>query len=181
MNSSGIWARVLSAIAVVIGLILVVWELQQTRTLARAQLLHASLTDSYQYFLTRMGEESSAVHVKACLTPELMTDTEVAINFADNETMWLEMRRFALLESIANFGGDIDQYFVTAMRVFLGRPLGWHKYQSTGHAWPIELKRAAETVIEQGLIIACTDELESYINVFRQTGLSSDAPDAKGQ
>lgn len=168
MSSTENWARVLSAVAVTIGLVLVIWELQQTRTLARAQLLHDSFTDSYHYFLTRMGENSSEVHVKACLNPQEMSNAEIAVNFADSETLWLEMRRFILLESIANFGGDIDAYLEAAMSLYLGRPLGWHKYETTRETWPPILKKAAERVIEKDLVIPCEKQLQGFIDVFRQ-------------
>ncbi len=164
-------AQILSAVAIISGLLLVVWELQQTRTLARAQMIHDSFSDSYNYYLARMGEESSAVHIKACLTPEKLTPSEIAINHADTETLWLEMRRLVVLQAIANFDvADLEAYLPVPMALFLGRPLGWHKYETSIDSWPLELKAAAKKVVENNSIVKCEDQLQSMINTLAERG-----------
>jgi len=73
------WIQIVTGFAVVVGLVLVIWELQQVRTLARAQLTSDffALTSNKQ--VAMMGENPSATLSKACSDPENLTIDEMMI------------------------------------------------------------------------------------------------------
>jgi hypothetical protein len=76
---TSLWIQVGTALAVIAGLLLVVWELQQVRTLARAQLTSDFMAMSNAVYSTVIGESAASVIAKACLDPESLTPSEVVI------------------------------------------------------------------------------------------------------
>ena len=70
------WIQVVTAVAVLFGLGLVVWELQQVRTLTRAQLTSENVAINNEIYTSMLGEHAAQVVAKACLAPEELTLTE---------------------------------------------------------------------------------------------------------
>lgn len=64
------WIQGLSAIAIVVGLILVVIELRQAEQIAQAQIWGESNSATMQIYETVMGEESAESLSKACFNPD---------------------------------------------------------------------------------------------------------------
>ena len=62
----GIVIQIITGITVVIGLGLVVWELQQTQALTRAQLAGDSWNLAYTRYSSLVGEDAMSVVAKAC-------------------------------------------------------------------------------------------------------------------
>ena len=81
MNRTGFgaWVQGVAAIAVVVGLILVIWELQQARQLARAQVSSDSFALASQINAVVLGETAAKVVEKACDTPESLTGADFEI------------------------------------------------------------------------------------------------------
>ena len=63
--------QLVTGIAVVIGLVLVIWELKQAREMARAQLISDSYQIRYARHAAVMGENASEAISKACREEEL--------------------------------------------------------------------------------------------------------------
>ena len=74
-----IWIQVATGIAVVAGLGLVVWELQQVKTLTRAQLTSDHFAAEFGLDASVMGENPSDTLAKACSDPTQLSHSEVRI------------------------------------------------------------------------------------------------------
>ncbi len=69
-----IWTQIFATLGIILGLVLVGYELRQTRQLTRAQLTSENLSQAIQISLARAGENPESVISKACqdqaLSPE---------------------------------------------------------------------------------------------------------------
>ena len=73
------WIQLATGIAVLIGLGLVIWELQQVKILARAQLTSDSAAINNSIHTAMLGEKAAATLAKACVNPEELTLHEAKI------------------------------------------------------------------------------------------------------
>lgn len=73
------WIQIATVVAVVVGLGLVIWELQQVKTLARAQLTSDSIAMNNDIRTAILGEQASHVIAKACLHPESLQPSETVV------------------------------------------------------------------------------------------------------
>ena len=68
-SNFGSVVQIATSLAVIIGLVLVVLELQQSRELARHQLVQGVLTGAQSEFMTRYGDDVVKSMAAACSTP----------------------------------------------------------------------------------------------------------------
>jgi hypothetical protein len=79
MSNVDRWVQITTAVSILIGLGLVIWELQQVKTLARAQLTSDSIAIYNDIRTAVLGEQASHVIAKACLNPESLTPSETVV------------------------------------------------------------------------------------------------------
>ena len=81
------WIQLATGVAVLIGLGLVIWELQQTREIAVAQQVDDSMSRYSNQLQAMMGEESARSLAKACDEPDsLTTEDMIILGYYYNET-----------------------------------------------------------------------------------------------
>ncbi len=77
------WIQLLTSVWVFLGLGLVIWELQQVRTLARAQLTSDNFSINFSISFASstaiMGEDAAKVLAKACLEPGALNLRETTL------------------------------------------------------------------------------------------------------
>lgn len=96
--------QVSSALAILIGLALVVWELKQARDLVTAQLVSDTLITRQQSHWSLMGENPMVVISKACSPSEHLTEDEFRIAILYYQTILLEpIRRIEIAGASALF------------------------------------------------------------------------------
>ena len=98
MNSSTIasWAQVAASIGVVIGLVLVLMQMQQTLALTRADIASRSYEAYLQFLIHGTGENLAGAMAKAATQPEKLTSEEAmsvsyAMRFMTYRQEWLDM------------------------------------------------------------------------------------------
>jgi hypothetical protein len=81
MNTRSVvdWVQILTGVAVVVGLGLVIWELQQAREIARFEQLNTSFAQYTQRIQTHMGENAASAVAKACDHPDDLTTEEMFV------------------------------------------------------------------------------------------------------
>ena len=134
--SRGDLINIVSALAIVAGLILVLVELRQSRDIAEAQL-EAGVNDTILNFnLALFGENAAAVQAKACHRPDELTPADRETLIAFNRA--LLMRTLSMLR-IRNKGlfpaeRDVEEFSRGNAMGFLGTP--WGRYQwSKDRVW----------------------------------------------
>ena len=73
------WIQITTGLAIVLGLVLVFWELQQGREATKSQLTHDTCDYYAQITATRMGDEITPIVAKACERPDELTVTELMV------------------------------------------------------------------------------------------------------
>ena len=103
------WLQILSNVAIIIGLIVVVYELQQSRNIATAQLT----SDIYAYLLQQqvavMGEDASHALAKACDDPTSLSTRDKMILSNYFQSILNRTRRAADIDSNSGFNYLADE------------------------------------------------------------------------
>lgn len=122
-----VWTQVVGGAAVILGLGLVVWELQQVKTLTRAQLTSDLFAISVANHDTVMGESAAAVLAKACTDPaELSLEESTILNHFYVGQLELVSRMVVLTDRDGLFAPDYWKipatgYFATVFETAYGR------------------------------------------------------------
>ena len=160
------WTQVITGVAVLIGLGLVIWELQQTREIATAQQITNSFSAYSSQLQAMMGEESVKALAKACDHPDSLT-TEDMIVLGYFYTDVINELRSALHQAsntdLAVFEwkqwtGNFDTIFATEY----GR--WWWGNQK----WEPEIMEAGNAWLAEKPTRNCADEYASYRNRHQQ-------------
>ena len=121
--------QMITGLAVIAGLALVVWELQQTRDAVKSQLTSEGMGTITQLNTSLFGENPSTVLAKACDHPTNLTTSDLVI--LDHYYTQLVHRtlRVQLVDSRGGYYGSDDYLFVPrTMRDGIG---GWGLMFST--------------------------------------------------
>lgn len=100
------WVQVVTGIAVFVGLILVVWELQQSREATMSQLSSDHYQISGQQRAAMYGENAAAVLAKACENPNDLTHAEYWILDAFYTDALSRLERMYVLSTRGSFYTD---------------------------------------------------------------------------
>jgi hypothetical protein len=92
------WIQTLTGLAVLAGLVLVVWELQQGRDVAMAQMTSDGFDLAAQISLAEMGENPALVFDKACTNPAAMSESDLMVLDSYNRALLIQIRRAYTIE-----------------------------------------------------------------------------------
>ncbi len=98
------WVQITATIGVIIGVALVVIELRQAKTIARAEITAQFFAESAQNARVQMGENPAIVLSKACLHPKEVTDEELFVLEGYFYSRWALADRSYRVELAAEFG-----------------------------------------------------------------------------
>ncbi len=170
MNSQTVanWIQVLTGIALLVGLVLVIFELQQTRDLVRAQLTSdgfRSLSENQRAFL---GESFAETYAKACFSPDSLSDAELIQMHAYHEDQITMAARARIHTDVASHSQTWRQTARGRIRDWLSTKVGRAAYMSGRDkeilaSWIIPI---AEDLIARGDIYDCSDDF-SYFDLVR--------------
>jgi hypothetical protein len=149
------WMDFLTGLAILGGLIVVVWELQQNRALAEAELATQAYGQIQNRWQTLAGENSAAAVAKACSDPKSLSDAEVGVYWAYLQTQYFNMYRNVYVEGVAGFGSNIDEWIRSDMKYYLGSRLGRFDFDRYGESWHPTMQRIATELIENDAIVPC--------------------------
>ncbi|MEL6869145.1 MAG: hypothetical protein AAFO81_05035 [Pseudomonadota bacterium] len=93
--------QIIGLIAIVISLLLVLFELQQSRRIAGAQLMAQQFDAITDRYLAVMGENAASIMAKACHQPETLTNEDEIVLDAYLNAQFLTIRR---VWQLADFG-----------------------------------------------------------------------------
>ena len=95
--------QIVTAIAVLVGLGLVVWELQQTKSLAFTQIVHGDMDNVTQTLTSIYGEDLNRVLATACFEPEKLDRASGFVLDAYFESQLLYIQRMLVQVNAAGF------------------------------------------------------------------------------
>lgn len=99
----GIWAQVIGNLAVVAGIVLIIYELKQNKELATAQLLLTNMGPVEERNIATMGENPQTALFKAEFCADMLTGEE-AVTLSKHYTTWVvgwfKYRQTAMLANV---------------------------------------------------------------------------------
>ena len=162
-----VWIQLITAMAVLVGLGLVVWELQQTRTLVRAQLANANLDALSENSRAQLSETFANVRAKACFEPEKLTDGELMEMYEYHALLLASINRLRLSQTIAGFDYAWEDYAVEPLRLWLESPVGKADFESSKDTLHADIRRIAEALLREGKIEDCRETYGRFFDRVR--------------
>ena len=102
MGKSSSWISITQAItnlAVVIGLVVVVYELQQNRALMQLQMTSDHFALAAGTFSSGMGEEFPEVYARACTSPHDVSHSDAVVLLNYYQALWSQFERLRRADS----------------------------------------------------------------------------------
>lgn len=154
--------QLLTGLAVIFGLILVIWELRQTREIAKAQLSADSFALYVGGIRAVMGENGARAWAKACDEPDSMTTEDMLVmNLALVENL-NRMRSTYIQQQVSedltssqwdDWNGNFSNIFSTEFGKW------WWKSQQF---WEPEIVDEGNRILREGKFGTCTDYFDGY-------------------
>jgi hypothetical protein len=161
------WIQMITGAAVLIGLGLVIWELRQTRDIARAQITHDSYALIVEDTQAVLGESFGDVFAKGCIEPSTLTDGEIVQIREHYDANLYLIRR---LRDVTKSGGFEYSWERTAkgfVRHWLDSKVGrLHYMYKVETGLEPEIQNLAKGILEFDLINPCND-LENFAEKVR--------------
>lgn len=161
------WIDYLTAFAVVAGLIVVVWELRQSRTLAEADLATQAYSQIQTYWQTLAGENPSVVLAKGCLNPGELSEPEAGAYWALLQMQYFNMHRNVYVDAAGEFDSDVENWIRSDMKYYLGSRLGRQEFNRFGESWPPIMKRIAIELIENDGVVPCEETWQNLTDAMQ--------------
>lgn len=118
------YVQIVTGIAVLIGLMLVVYELRQSRQIARAEISASTWSEINELGMRLLGETPQLTLRKACLAPSELTEDDW---FLASQFWSIQISRTDRLQLLADSGGydfDVEQATRNNVRYVFGTPAG---------------------------------------------------------
>ena len=128
--------QLITSIGLIVGIILVIWELRQAREIAKGEAVVASFAQYSQRVQTMMGENSAAAVAKACDYPDELTTEEMLILDRYYSEVINNMRHTLLVQSVSDdlavfdwtqWVGNFDHVFATEYGRWWWRNASWEQ------------------------------------------------------
>ena len=120
--------------AVVFGVVLVVWELQQTRSMTYTQLVHGTIDEIHQDRAAHYGENLGEVLATACYEPQKLTRSEAFILNAYFGNQIGRANRYKIQVDLGGFSSDWKRLGKPQVMRVLSFPQG-KRWLSTHPLW----------------------------------------------
>jgi hypothetical protein len=166
-QKTGNWIQVITGVAVLVGLGLVIWELQQTRDLVRAQLVSDERLAAIDKRLAIMGENPAPIIVKGCLAPSTLTAEEFLVYVQYLQIQTNEDERKRIIEEVSGLEMGWQNRIENSMREYLGTKLGRLSYELANKTWQEEARLVAERLLASGSIENCEIGFNRFLKAMQ--------------
>jgi hypothetical protein len=168
-SSLAIWVQVLSAVAILAGLALVIFELNQTRQLANAQLYGDRISDWMYVRGTTLSENFSSVRAKACFNPTELSNAEYFEMYEFHTLLLAFINQAVEIQTITGFtnSNSWQDAATSGLKIFLSTSAGKADFELYKETIRPEVRQLAEHLIATNQIDNCSDHMGAYINRAR--------------
>ena len=135
MNAQAIanWVQIITSVAVLVGLGLVVFELNQTRTLVKTQLTSDGFIIGVQQELALLGDNPGEALTRACMEPETLTPQDVLLLDRLHRGTMSQVERVRVMQQIAGFGLEWEVVAQYSIARIVSTPFGRAWWDATGN------------------------------------------------
>ena len=121
--------QLMTGIALLIGIALVVYELNLSKQLAFTELISEGFTESMDNHRTLMGENAAEVIARSCTDPDSITHHDFVILSAYYSAETEQIYRLRILELVADFGVEWEDIAETKFMTLLSTQHGRRWYE----------------------------------------------------
>lgn len=156
------WIQIAATVAVVAGLVAVVFEIRQTKELAFSDYLDGSFGEEFENLRVVLGDSTAEALSKACFEPDTLTDEELIILDTYYTAILLRGQRTSVIENAAEFGLDVTPRLIEAVSKVGVSEVGraWLKVES--RTWPANVELVTNYLDENPI-----PECESFFPAFK--------------
>jgi len=141
------WIQVCMAIGVLVGLVLVVTELRQSRTLIRAEMAGENYDNVIQQNIALLGEDPSNILAKACKAENLEASELLVLDQFFLMKLNTSIRLWTI-QSIAGFDAESYGYGIKASLIWIALlPQGESWWEEARKHRPREFVRLADSFL----------------------------------
>jgi hypothetical protein len=179
----GDWVQILSALSILIGIVVVVYEIRQTRAVAEAQLITDQSGIVVSARMSVVGEDGARILAKACDEPAELTRAETEVLSAYYRTLLFSLisrmrvpSETGLLDEVS-FGGSWRGQSMGVAGTVLGTPYGRFWWKGTRDTWVARAYPQLSTIFDDILKkmgSGCSWE-ENHELYLKTLGQSADA------
>jgi len=141
------WVQTITGVAIVFGLMLVIWELQQSREATMSQLSSDAFQIQAQLGSAVIGEQSAEVLAKACYAPSELTDGELYVLDHFYGELVNRVRRILWLSKRGSFYSEAEVSIIGV------GPLNYIMESTPGRAYlrTITVEPDLQAIVDKGL------------------------------
>ena len=151
--------QLLTLLSVVVGIAVVIYELQETRRLTQVQIASERLSMITQDVSAAYGENQAGVRARACFSPEDLSNEDRIILASFFMNRMNRAAGFKLDEDIADFGGLWQQQTKSAVNDVRSYPQGAAYLRAAG-SWDSEFKDYVDEVLDSEPPYTCRTLLQ---------------------
>ncbi|NKB97366.1 MAG: hypothetical protein GKR90_02540 [Pseudomonadales bacterium] len=153
-----VWIQLATGIAVLFGLALVIWELNQTRELAIAQRVHDGYSLIIEDARSKLGESFGEVFAKGCVEPSQLTDGEILqLREYFDANLYL-IRRMKEIREVGGFDYSWERIARGYVEHWLDSKVGRLHYEKrVRRGLEPEIQQLAEEFLASDLTRPCND------------------------
>jgi len=141
------WITLGANVGILIGLILVGYEIRQNSALVRAQIVAAAFSDQKALAIAKMGDDYPRALARSIEEPGTMTLEDIAVVQSSLEAQLTEFRRNGIMEEVGVFTGRWRQDIAYLSRPFT-TPIG-RKFWDTWYDDKIDWMRDVQAAIDR--------------------------------
>ena len=156
------WVQIITGLAVVVGIGLVIWELQQAREIARFEQFNTSFAQYSARVHTQMGENAASAVAKACDHPDDLTTEEMFV-LDRYYTDVLNNIREPLLANKLSDGLNANEWEVWApgnFSVIFSTEYGRWWFENSN--WETEVMEAGRQYLASHDALSCSERYDGY-------------------
>ena len=132
------WLKIISNLAVIVGLGIVIYELDQTQTHVRSQLLMDDFVSRQTLENTIMGDDAAAAIAKARSEPEQLTDEEKIIVEAHLTSVFIRLESYEYIENVGVYDETWELAIPIEVKDIFDYPYArswWARYRQREMYW----------------------------------------------
>jgi hypothetical protein len=154
------WIQMTTGISVLVGVALVVWELNQTKDLVQTQIQQATMSDYTQDNTARYGEGASIALYRACIEPENLQPQDFFILDAYFRNQISRILRLKMPADIAGYDANWRNTGLRIIDSILQFPMG-KAWLTNFRAVDPEIQQFIETQLDIFEPSDCTSIIEA--------------------
>lgn len=154
-----VWVQMATGIAVIIGIALLIYELQLVRQIAFTEMAQEAMTEISLRETTIFGENAATTLAKACLSPQELSDTDKVVLDSVFSTQLQFAIRIKLLEDTGDNATPWRRNTQQAVDYITSFPQGESWMEFGKNFWDSEFNQAVVNALAARSDLTCQDRM----------------------